>query len=73
MNNRIVEKFDFSAGRVDRSGPRPLICGVLLCGAVSANRRRYKAEAFAGKRIQCYADRPVYINHGNGRTDNSYN
>ncbi|HJZ56768.1 MAG TPA: hypothetical protein VKE74_17505 [Gemmataceae bacterium] len=70
--SRIVERFDFSAGRVDRSGPRPMIRGVLLCGPVSANRRRYRKEAFAGERIRRYADVSVYINHSDGRADRSY-
>jgi len=61
---RIVERFTFTGGRVRRDGPYPVIEGVLLCGGTSANRRRYRREAFAGDRIKRYEGRPVYIDHG---------
>lgn len=72
MAQLITERFAFSGGKVDRSGPRPIVRGVLLCGATSANRRRYRKEAFAGDRIRKYEGRPVFLNHGDGRAPRRY-
>lgn len=69
---RFAEKFAYEGGKVDRSGPRPIVRGVLLCGPVSANRRRYGKEAFAGDQVKKYADRPVFLNHGEGRSGRRY-
>lgn len=77
------ERFAFSGGVVDRTDPeRPIIKGALLCGPVSGNTfigegrerttvsgRRYLAKAFAGDRVQKYADRPVFLNHPAKPTD----
>lgn len=69
----ISERFAYEGGAVDRTaGPNPIVRGVLLCGPISANRRRYGKEAFAGDRVKRYADKPVYLNHGNGRDDRRY-
>ncbi|HEX4612678.1 MAG TPA: hypothetical protein VH092_31070 [Urbifossiella sp.] len=68
----LAERFAFQAGRVDRSGPRPVIRDVLLCGPTSANRRRYPRAAFAGDRVLKYAGRPVFLNHGDGRGPRRY-
>ncbi len=69
---RLEERFAYTGGRVDRNGPRPIVRDVLLCGPTSANRRRYKKEAFAGERVKKYDGRPVYLNHGDGRTGRNY-
>jgi hypothetical protein len=69
---RITERFAFSGGKVRRDGAYPVIEGVKLCGAVSANRRRYKPEAFAGDRVKRYAGKPVYLDHGAGRAGRGY-
>lgn len=69
---RLEERFAFHGGKVDRTGPRPVIRDVLLCGPASANRRRYTREAFAGDRVKRYAGRPVFLNHGDGRTPRRY-
>ncbi len=62
----IAERFGFSGGKVRRDGPSPVIEGVLLCGPQSANRRRYRVEAFAGERVKLYDGRIVFLNHGKG-------
>lgn len=67
MSKLLTEKFGMDRVRVDRTGPYPRLIGVSLCGPNSANRRRYKREAFAGNRINRYANRPVFLNHGKGR------
>lgn len=73
VTRRITERFQLAPGaRVDRSGPRPFVRGVLLCGATSANRRRYRREAFAGDRIRRYEGKPVYLNHAAGRGSRRY-
>lgn len=66
MGKLLTERLAFSAGKVDRSGAYPVVREVLLCGPESANRRRYRAEAFAGDRIKRYEARPVFLNHGKG-------
>src|SRR5687767_1782926 len=68
----ITERLAFSGGRVDRTGPRPVVREVLLCGPESANKRRYQREAFAGERIKRYAGVPVYLNHGEPRKSRRY-
>jgi hypothetical protein len=72
MPKLITERFAYEGGTVDRTGPRPIVRGVLLCGATSANRRRYKKEAFAGARVKRYNGVPVYLNHGDGRSPRRY-
>jgi hypothetical protein len=72
MAKRIEERHALSAGKVDRSGPYPVVRGVLLCGPTSANRRRYRKEAFAGDRIKRYESRPVFLNHGSAREARQY-
>lgn len=69
---RLEERFAYSGGKVDRSGPRPIIRDVLLCGPTSANRRRYLREAFAGDRVKKYNGRPVFLNHGTGGAPRQY-
>lgn len=63
---KLVERFAYSGGAVDRSGARPVVRGVLLCGPTSANRRRYAKEAFAAGRVQKYDGKPVYVGHAAG-------
>lgn len=69
---RIEERSAFSSKGVDRSGPYPIVREVLLCGATSANRRRYRKEAFAGDRVKRYEGRPVFLNHGRGNQPREY-
>lgn len=69
---RLEERFAYQGGQVDRAGARPVIRDVLLCGATSANRRRYRKEAFAGDGVKKYADRPVYLDHGDGKSGRRY-
>lgn len=69
---RLEERFGFSGGKVDRTGPYPVVRGVLLCGPTSANRRRYRREAFAGDRVKRYDNRPVFLNHGKGGESRDY-
>lgn len=71
MAKRIEERFAFS-GSVGDGDRSHVIEGVLLCGATSANRRRYRREAFAGDRVKRYEGRPVYLNHGRGRDGRPY-
>lgn len=69
----LVERFAMGAGaRVDRTGPRPVVRGVLLLGATSANRRRYRDEATAGERVKRYEGVWVYMNHGRGSEPRRY-
>lgn len=70
-STRLVERVEFS-GRVLRLPGGPVVRGALLCGPSSANRRRYRREAFAGDRIKRYENRPVYLNHGDGRSGRTY-
>lgn len=71
-SKRLEERFAYEGGKVDRTGPRPIVRGVLLCGPTSANRRRYAKEAFAGDRVKKYDGRPVFLNHGDGRSGRRY-
>jgi len=69
----LIEETRLLASRVDRSGPSPVVRGVLLCGPTSANRRRYLREAFAPPGRKLYENRPVFLNHaGRGRTGSRY-
>ena len=72
MAKRLTERTTFSAGKVDRTGPYPVVREVLLCGAVSANRRRYLKQAFEGERVKRYEGKTVYLNHGEGRGPRRY-
>lgn len=72
MARLLTERFAFSGGKVDRTGKYPIIRGVLLCGAKSANRRNYKPEAFAGDRVKRYEGKPVYVNHGQPNASRDY-
>lgn len=63
MAKLITERTAFSGGRVTGTAEAPVIEGVLLCGAVSANRRRYLRKAFEGKRVERYNGRPVGTYH----------
>jgi hypothetical protein len=58
----VIERITLSGGRVDRTGPYPIIRDVLFCGQSSANKRRYKSTAFdPNKKI--YEGKPVCIDH----------
>ncbi len=72
MSKIYTEKSVMSNVRVDRTGPYPRLIGVSLCGPNSANRRRYRREAFAGNRINRYANRPVFLNHSQSRAGRQY-
>lgn len=72
MAKRISELAALSASGVDRSGAYPVVREVLLCGATSANRRRYRKEAFAGDRVKRYEGRPVFLDHGDPRGPRKY-
>lgn len=72
MATRIEERFTFTGGKVDRSGAYPVVRDVLLCGPVSANKRRYLKAAFEGDRVKRYNDRPAFLNHGTGRDARRY-
>lgn len=75
---RLTERVVFQGGKVRRpgvdgyAGAYPIVEGVLICGAKSANKRRYLPEAFAGDRIHRYKNRPVFLNHGKGRESRQY-
>ena len=69
---RLVERFNFSGGRVDRSGSYPVVRGVLLCGENSKNGRIYRREAFGGGRHKKYEGKPVFIGHGDFKKARSY-
>ncbi len=69
---RLTERFAYQGGKVNRTGPRPVISGVLLCGPTSANRRRYRKEAFAGEGVKKYEGKPVYVGHPTGRDERTY-
>src|SRR6185437_7664065 len=69
---RLTERFQLTGGVIDRTGPYPVVKGVLLCGQVSQNRRRYNRKAFEGDRVKRYDGRPVFLNHGDGRTARRY-
>ena len=69
---RLEERFAYTGGKVDRTGPRPIIRDVLLCGPESANRRRYRKEAFAGDRVKKYDGRPVFLNHADRHSARRY-
>ena len=62
---RLIERMALS-GTVGGTAEAPVIEGVLLCGPTSANRRRYKAEAFAGDRVKLYNGAPVKITAKHG-------
>lgn len=62
----ITERFAFSGGKVVREGAYPVIKDVLLCGPISANKRRYAAAAFGKADTKLYEGRPVYLNHSTG-------
>jgi|SRR6185295_14356416 len=74
----LQERFAFTGGKVKRpgvdgyTGAYPIVEGVLLCGSISANKRRYKPEAFAGDRVKRYNDRPVFFNHGKRNETRGY-
>ena len=70
---RLEERFAFGGGKVRRPGdagyakPHATIEGALLCGATSLNNRDYPPGAFAERKAKRYENRPVYVNHGDGR------
>ena len=72
MPKTLTETFGFSAGKVDRTGVAPVVKNVLLCGPVSANRRRYLASAFEGSRVNRYNGAPVFLNHSGRHEDRVY-
>jgi hypothetical protein len=53
-----------STGKVDRSGPYPVVRGVLLCGRESKAKRRYRDTAFED--LALYENKPGYSGHHKG-------
>lgn len=66
MAKRLVERVTFEHLRVGGTDAAPVVEGVLLCGPVSANRRRYLKKAFEGDRVKRYNDAPVFADHDDG-------
>jgi hypothetical protein len=64
----LTERFTFVSGKVVGN----VVEGVLLCGAVSANNRRYLKRAFEGDRVKRYDGVPVNLNHGAGPDGRPY-
>lgn len=62
----LTEQFEFSGGKVVREGAYPVIKDVLLCGPLSANKRRYPGSAFKTAENKLYDGRPVFLNHATG-------
>jgi hypothetical protein len=69
---RITERFDFTGGTVSGTDAAPVVVGVLACGAVSRNRRRYLKEAFAGERVKRYNGIPVKVTPKHGEASGLY-
>ncbi len=63
MGKVLTERTAFSGGKVGGTPDAPVVQGVLACGPVSANRRRYLVEAFKGDRINRYNGVPVGTYH----------
>ncbi len=73
MSQKLLsERFAFTSGRVGGTPDAPVIEGVLLCGAVSRNRRRYLKEAFAGDKVQRYNGVPVKVTLKHGEANTLY-
>src|SRR5262245_30091691 len=73
MPKRIEERLTFPAdAKIGGTAEAPVITGVLLCGAVSANHRRYLVEAFAGDRVKRYNGAPVGTYHTDAKTGRKY-
>lgn len=72
MAKLLTERVAFSGGTIGGTAEAPVIEGVLLCGAVSANRRRYLTKAFEGERVKRYNGKPVNLNHGRDRDGRPY-
>jgi hypothetical protein len=69
----IAEESPFSSsGVVDRSGPYPVVRGVLLCGRESKWKRRYLDEAFVEGELKVYEGVPGYLNHHKGPGNRDY-
>lgn len=68
----LTERMALTGGTVTGTPEAPIITGVLLCGATSANRRRYLRKAFEGGRVGRYNGVPVNLNHGTGRDNRGY-
>jgi hypothetical protein len=60
---RLTERMAFSGGKVDRTGPYPIVRDVLLCGPASANGNDYLRECFPPD-VKLYENRPIFIDHG---------
>lgn len=63
MAKVLTERTAFSVGKIGGTAEAPIVEGVLLCGAVSANRRRYLKKAFEGDRVKRYDKVPVGTYH----------
>jgi hypothetical protein len=62
----------FAPGAVTGTDDAPVITGVLLCGATSANKRRYLTKAFEGERVKRYNGVPVFLNHSDSKSGRGY-
>jgi len=62
----------FAGVKVTGTDDAPVVEGVLLCGAVSANRRRYLKSAFEGDRVKRYNGKPVKITREHGKANGLY-
>jgi hypothetical protein len=69
---RVTERFDFTGGTPGGTDAAPVVVGVLACGAVSRNRRRYLKEAFAGERVKRYNGIPVKVTTTHGEPNGNY-
>jgi hypothetical protein len=56
----------FANTKVAGTPEAPVVEGVLLCGPVSANRRRYLKAAFEGERVERYNGVPVKVTARHG-------
>lgn len=68
----LTERFALEPGKVGGTAEAPVIEGVLLCGPVSANKRRYLKKAFEGDRVKRYNGKPVKITVKHGEANGFY-
>ncbi len=72
MGTKLLTERMALSGTVGGTAEAPVVEAVLLCGATSANRRRYKAEAFAGDRVKRYNGVPVKVTVKHGDANGLY-
>lgn len=64
---QVRESFAFSGGRVDESGPYPVIRGVLLCGPTSEHGYDYPPSAWTDEDIRAYEGIKSFEGHRDGQ------